>query len=134
MNEKSVLHKCCQQFWSGCTNRVFSITPLFYNVTKGLHILVSTVFSRTSAPSLAQNHVVFSNPFHFSWKRQSKYSKNIIFFHTFVNDTSIVSGTGGCTQMLLITDYHQNGSLYDYLKYDEIDEEQMVSFWQKIVV
>ena len=34
--------------------------------------------------------------------------------------------------MLLITDYHQNGSLYDYLKYDEIDEEQMVSFWPKI--
>merc|ERR1711884_351534 len=29
--------------------------------------------------------------------------------------------------MLLITDYHQNGSLYDYLKYDEIDEEQMIA-------
>ena len=41
-------------------------------------------------------------------------------------DIYVFPGTGGCTQMLLITDYHQNGSLYDFLKYDEIDEEQMV--------
>ena len=36
-------------------------------------------------------------------------------------------GTGGCTQMLLITDYHERGSLHDFLKYEEIDEDLMVS-------
>ncbi len=29
--------------------------------------------------------------------------------------------------MMLITDYHQNGSLYDFLKYNTVDEDRMVS-------
>jgi hypothetical protein len=36
-------------------------------------------------------------------------------------------GTGDRTQMLLITDYHRNGSLYDFLKFNTIDEEKMVT-------
>ena len=33
--------------------------------------------------------------------------------------------------MLLITDYHPLGSLYDFLKYNEINEEEMVRNGQK---
>ena len=40
-------------------------------------------------------------------------------------------GTGGTTSMLLITDYHPLGSLYDFLKYNEINEEEMVRNHQK---
>ena len=40
-------------------------------------------------------------------------------------------GTGGTTSMLLITDYHPLGSLYDFLKYNEINEEEMVRNGQK---
>ena len=36
-------------------------------------------------------------------------------------------GTSGTTSMLLITDYHKIGSLYDFLKSCPITEEQMVS-------
>jgi hypothetical protein len=28
--------------------------------------------------------------------------------------------------MLLITDYHKHGSLYDFLKYNTIDDDRMV--------
>ena len=35
-------------------------------------------------------------------------------------------GTGDRTQMLLITDYHRHGSLYDFLKNNTIDEDRMV--------
>ena len=43
-------------------------------------------------------------------------------------------GTGGTTSMLLITDYHPLGSLYDFLKYNEINEEEMVSNHQKKMI
>ena len=35
-------------------------------------------------------------------------------------------GNGDQIQMMLITDYHQNGSLYDFLKYNTVDEDRMV--------
>ena len=37
-----------------------------------------------------------------------------------------VAGSGGWTQMLLITDYHEHGSLHDFLKHATLDAEQMV--------
>ena len=39
---------------------------------------------------------------------------------------SSVAGSGGWTQMLLITDYHEHGSLHDFLKHATLDAEQMV--------
>ena len=36
---------------------------------------------------------------------------------------SIFIGTGGWTQMLLITDYHERGSLHDYLSANALDHE-----------
>lgn len=32
-----------------------------------------------------------------------------------------IMGTGSWTQLLLITDYHENGSLYDYLRERKLD-------------
>ena len=43
-------------------------------------------------------------------------------------------GTGGTTSMLLITDYHPLGSLYDFLKFNEINEEEMVRNQKKIMI
>ena len=37
-----------------------------------------------------------------------------------------IKGTGGWTQLFLITDYHENGSLYDYLKAHVLDAEAML--------
>ena len=38
-----------------------------------------------------------------------------------------IKGTGSWTQMLLITEYHENGSLYDYLQSNELDVESLLS-------
>ena len=38
----------------------------------------------------------------------------------------LFAGSGGWTQMLLITDYHEHGSLHDFLKHATLDAEQMV--------
>ena len=37
-----------------------------------------------------------------------------------------IKGTGGWTQMLLITDYHDLGSLHDYLQANVLDHESAV--------
>ena len=36
-----------------------------------------------------------------------------------------IKGTGGWTQMLLVTDYYENGSLYDYLQTNVLDTQRM---------
>ena len=38
-----------------------------------------------------------------------------------------IKGTGGWTQMLLVTDYHERGSLHDYLNYHTLDLEQVMT-------
>lgn len=37
-----------------------------------------------------------------------------------------IKGTGSWTQLYLITDYHENGSLYDYLKSTTLDAKSML--------
>ena len=37
-----------------------------------------------------------------------------------------IKGTGSWTQMLLITDYHENGSLHDYLQENVLNSESML--------
>lgn len=37
-----------------------------------------------------------------------------------------IQGTGSWTQLLLITEYHELGSLYDYLSQHTVDMEQML--------
>lgn len=39
---------------------------------------------------------------------------------------SDIKGTGSWTQLFLITDYHENGSLYDYLHTHVLDVEDML--------
>lgn len=38
-----------------------------------------------------------------------------------------IKGTGSWTQMLLITDYHENGSLHDYLQTHVLDPTSLLS-------
>lgn len=37
-----------------------------------------------------------------------------------------INGTGASTQLYLITDYHENGSLYDYLKFTTLDTQALL--------
>ncbi len=37
-----------------------------------------------------------------------------------------IKGTGSWTQLYLITDYHENGSLYDYLKCNTLDVKALL--------
>lgn len=37
-----------------------------------------------------------------------------------------IKGTGAFTQLFLITDYHENGSLYDYLKLSTLDTHMLL--------
>ena len=37
-----------------------------------------------------------------------------------------IKGTGSWTQLFLITDYHEHGSLYDYLEAYTLDTEAML--------
>ena len=37
-----------------------------------------------------------------------------------------IKGTGAFTQLFLITDYHENGSLYDYLKLTTLDTQALL--------
>lgn len=59
-----------------------------------------------------------------SWKREHDVYNSVLLRHEnllgFI--ASDIRGTGGCTQMLLITEYHPRGSLYDYLRLHILDE------------
>lgn len=44
-----------------------------------------------------------------------------------------IKGTGSWTQLLLITDYHENGSLYDFLQQHELDVSSMLKMAHSIV-
>lgn len=46
------------------------------------------------------------------------------FFEGFI--AADIKGTGSWTQLYLITDYHENGSLYDYLKSTTLDTKAML--------
>lgn len=37
-----------------------------------------------------------------------------------------IKGSGSWTQMLLLTDYHELGSLHDFLQQNTVDEEELV--------
>lgn len=49
---------------------------------------------------------------------------NLFFFTGFI--AADIKGTGSWTQLYLITDYHENGSLYDYLKSTTLDTKGML--------
>ncbi|KTG40996.1 hypothetical protein cypCar_00041343 [Cyprinus carpio] len=52
------------------------------------------------------------------------YDMKISFFISFI--AADIKGTGSWTQLYLITDYHENGSLYDYLKSTTLDTKALL--------
>lgn len=53
-------------------------------------------------------------------------SANIFFLSGFI--AADIKGTGSWTQLFLITDYHEKGSLFDYLTSNTLDHQEMLLF------
>ena len=66
-----------------------------------------------------------------SWFRETEIYQTVLMRHEHVLGfiAADIRGTGGWTQMLLLTDYHEYGSLHDFLRAAEhgIPVEHMVS-------
>ncbi|XP_059097995.1 bone morphogenetic protein receptor type-1B-like [Tigriopus californicus] len=63
-----------------------------------------------------------------SWFRETEIYQTVLMRHENILGfiAADIKGTGGWTQMLLITDYYENGSLYDFLAHNTLDVEQML--------
>lgn len=60
-----------------------------------------------------------------SWFRETEIYQTVLMRHDNILGfiAADIKGTGGWTQMLLITDYHELGSLHDYLQLNPVDHE-----------
>jgi len=60
-----------------------------------------------------------------SWFRETEIYQTVLLRHPHLLGfiAADIKGTGGWTQMLLITDYHQHGSLHDYLQLTILEPE-----------
>ena len=60
-----------------------------------------------------------------SWFRETEIYQTVLMRHDNILGFTAadIKGTGGWTQMLLITDYHERGSLHDYLTNNVLDHE-----------
>uniref|UniRef100_A0A8C4X0F6 receptor protein serine/threonine kinase n=1 Tax=Eptatretus burgeri TaxID=7764 RepID=A0A8C4X0F6_EPTBU len=58
-----------------------------------------------------------------SWFRETEIYQTVLMRHDNILGfiAADIKGTGSWTQLYLITDYHENGSLYDYLKATTLD-------------
>eukprot|EP00088_Acartia_fossae_P031264 TRINITY_DN3217_c0_g1_i3.p1 TRINITY_DN3217_c0_g1~~TRINITY_DN3217_c0_g1_i3.p1 ORF type:complete len:599 (+),score=81.16 TRINITY_DN3217_c0_g1_i3:105-1799(+) len=65
-----------------------------------------------------------------SWFRESEIYQTVLMRHDNILGfiAADIKGTGGWTQMLLITDYYELGSLYDFLQVNVVDHEAAVKF------
>ncbi|XP_035210452.1 bone morphogenetic protein receptor type-1B-like [Stegodyphus dumicola] len=63
-----------------------------------------------------------------SWSRETDIYKTVLLRHENILGfiAADIRGTGSWTQMLLITDYHELGSLHDYLKVCKLDIRAML--------
>ncbi|XP_029018941.1 bone morphogenetic protein receptor type-1B [Betta splendens] len=63
-----------------------------------------------------------------SWFRETEIYQTVLMRHENILGfiAADIKGTGSCTQLYLITDYHENGSLYDYLKSTTLDNKAML--------
>ncbi|XP_017319072.1 bone morphogenetic protein receptor, type IAa [Ictalurus punctatus] len=63
-----------------------------------------------------------------SWFRETEIYQTVLMRHDnilcFI--AADINGTGASSQMYLITDYHENGSLYDYLKFTTLDTQALL--------
>ncbi|GAB5570627.1 bone morphogenetic protein receptor type-1B isoform X3 [Prionailurus iriomotensis] len=63
-----------------------------------------------------------------SWFRETEIYQTVLMRHENILGfiAADIKGTGSWTQLYLITDYHENGSLYDYLKSTTLDTKSML--------
>ncbi|XP_019865442.1 bone morphogenetic protein receptor type-1B isoform X3 [Aethina tumida] len=69
-----------------------------------------------------------------SWFRETEIYQTVLMRHDNILGfiAADIKGTGSWTQMLLITDYHENGSLYDYLQTNRLDPSSLLLMAQSI--
>ncbi|XP_064418754.1 bone morphogenetic protein receptor, type IAa isoform X1 [Latimeria chalumnae] len=63
-----------------------------------------------------------------SWFRETEIYQTVLMRHENILGfiAADIKGTGSWTQLYLITDYHENGSLYDYLKCATLDTKALL--------
>merc|ERR1719319_616914 len=63
-----------------------------------------------------------------SWFRETEIYQTVLMRHENILGfiAADIKGTGGWTQMLLITDYHDQGSLHDHLQANVLDHESAI--------
>ncbi|XP_062398935.1 bone morphogenetic protein receptor type-1B [Sardina pilchardus] len=63
-----------------------------------------------------------------SWFRETEIYQTVLMRHENILGfiAADIKGTGSWTQLYLITDYHESGSLYDYLKSTTLDSKAML--------
>uniref|UniRef100_A0A672SGV1 receptor protein serine/threonine kinase n=1 Tax=Sinocyclocheilus grahami TaxID=75366 RepID=A0A672SGV1_SINGR len=63
-----------------------------------------------------------------SWFRETEIYQTVLMRHENILGfiAADINGTGASTQLYLITDYHENGSLYDYLKFTTLDSQALL--------
>ncbi|XP_068587951.1 bone morphogenetic protein receptor type-1A-like [Cebidichthys violaceus] len=63
-----------------------------------------------------------------SWFRETEIYQTVLMRHENILGfiAADIKGTGAFTQLFLITDYHENGSLYDYLKLTTLDTQTLL--------
>ncbi|XP_062418283.1 bone morphogenetic protein receptor type-1B isoform X1 [Pungitius pungitius] len=71
---------------------------------------------------------VFTTTEEASWFRETEIYQTVLMRHENILGfiAADIKGTGSWTQLYLITDYHENGSLYDYLKSTTLDNKAML--------
>jgi bone morphogenetic protein receptor type-1B len=71
---------------------------------------------------------VFATTEEASWIREQEVYQTVLLRHENILGyiAADIRGTGGITQMLLITDFHENGSLHDFLSIRILDELAML--------
>ncbi|XP_073730723.1 bone morphogenetic protein receptor, type IBb isoform X1 [Misgurnus anguillicaudatus] len=70
-----------------------------------------------------------------SWNRETEIYQTVLMRHENILGfiAADIIGTGSWTQLYLITDYHENGSLYDYLKSTSLDTKSLLQLAQSAV-
>ncbi|CAK1586641.1 unnamed protein product [Parnassius mnemosyne] len=70
-----------------------------------------------------------------SWFRETEIYQTVLMRHENILGfiAADIKGTGSWTQMLLITDYHENGSLHDYLQTVVLDTHSLLTMAYSIV-
>ncbi|XP_023935564.1 bone morphogenetic protein receptor type-1B isoform X2 [Bicyclus anynana] len=70
-----------------------------------------------------------------SWFRETEIYQTVLMRHENILGfiAADIKGTGSWTQMLLITDYHENGSLHDYLQTVVLDTQGLMTMAYSIV-